>query len=278
MNIVAFDEGPLTEILNAAGPPPREAQFELGRATWGFGGVHGGLALAMLVRAMQAKAPGQSLRRVSGQFRRPLRGPFAIETHEDHAGNSVRWLSGQIAQGATSCVAATAIFATPGAAHARPLAAEMPAAPSPSACPIFTVPPEFVPFATRTEIRPIGDPRPFARGGRAELSAWVRLREDDRPPDDARTVVLLDALAPSYAAILDTPVPIPTVTLSVTWSGADGRRGETVATARSPWILLRAQTELASDDGWLHERIDAWTAEGAHLATADQLRVVRQAR
>lgn len=269
MNIVAFDQGPLTEILGAA-EAPGDAQFELGRAAWGFGGVHGGLALAMLVRAMQAKAPGQSLRRVSGQFRRPLRAPFAMETQEDHAGNSVRWLSGQIVQGATSCVAATAIFATPGGAHAQRLAAEMPAAPPPSACPIFTVPPEFVPFSTRTEIRPVGDARPYARGGRAELIAWVRLREDDLPPDEARTVVLLDALAPSYAAILDTPVPIPTVTLSVTWSGA--------ATARSPWILLRAQTELASEEGWLHERIDAWTAAGEHLATADQLRVARPAR
>lgn len=79
----------------------------------------------------------------------------------------------------------------------------------------------------------------------------------------------MDSLAPSYAALLDAPVAIPTVTFSVTLSGA-------FASKSSPWILLRARTELESEDGWLHERLDAWTPEGVHLASAEQLRVVRR--
>jgi hypothetical protein len=143
----------------------------------------------------------------------------------------------------------------------------MPAAPPPADCPIFTVPPEFVPFATRTEIRPVGSVRPFSGAASPELLAWLRLVDDDVPPDALRMLVLMDALAPSYGAVLSSPTPIPTVSFTLTPTPA-------LARASSPWILLRAWTEAASSEAWLHERLDAWGPDGEHLASAEQLRFV----
>jgi hypothetical protein len=143
----------------------------------------------------------------------------------------------------------------------------MPEAPPPAECPTFTVPPEFVPFAGRTEIRPVGPARPFAGGKEAELVAWLRLVDDDLPPDEARLLVLMDSLAPSYAAVLSSPVPVPSITFSVA-------PGAGLLTATSPWMLLRARTEVASRDGWLTERLDAWAPDGAHLGSAEQVRMI----
>jgi hypothetical protein len=99
------------------------------------------------------------------------------------------------------------------------------------------------------------------------LTAWLRLTEDDQPPDVFRLIMLMDALAPSYAAVLTTPQAIPTVELTVRYAG--GLQG-----ASSPWILLRASTTWVSADGWLNEHLDAWDPAGTHLASADQLRTI----
>ena len=89
---------------------------------------------------------------------------------------------------------------------------------------------------------------------------------DDAPVDTARLVVLMDSLAPSYAALLTTPVVIPTLELSV-WPAAG------LATASSPWVLLQARTRSASD-GWVDEQLDAWAPGGRYLGSGHQLRLV----
>nr|WP_275563840.1 acyl-CoA thioesterase domain-containing protein [Streptomyces sudanensis] len=130
------------------------------------------------------------------------------------------------------------------------------------------MPPEFVPISVSMEIRPVGTARPYAGGPDPELVAWVRLLEDDAPPDVFRFVFLMDALAPSYAAVLSELVLVPTVELTV-------RPGAGLAGASSPWVLLRARTLAATPGGWVDEQIDAWGPDGTHLGTAHQLRVVR---
>ena len=114
----------------------------------------------------------------------------------------------------------------------------------------------------------MGSARPYAGGPEPELIAWVRLLEDDNAPDVLRFVFLMDALAPSYAAVLSQLVLVPTVELTV-------RPGAGLAKASSPWILLRARTLAASAGGWINEQIDAWDPDGTYLGAAHQLRVVR---
>jgi hypothetical protein len=113
----------------------------------------------------------------------------------------------------------------------------------------------------------VGENRPFAGGDDPELTAWVRFVDDDRPVDELRTVVLMDCLAPSIAAVLPAMAAVPTVELSVHLRPA-------VRRATSPWVLLRARTDLAPGDGWCSERLDLWAPDGTHLASATQLRLV----
>ena len=93
---------------------------------------------------------------------------------------------------------------------------------------------------------------------------FVRIRAY---PTQRRGIILMDSLAPSYAAVLQSPGALPTVTYSVS-------PGSYLADASSPWILLRARTEVASRDGWIVERLDAWGHNGKHLGAGEQLRVL----
>jgi len=62
--------------------------------------------------------------------------------------------------------------------------------------------------------------------------------------------MLLDALAPSYAAVLRDLALLPTVQLSVfPTSGLEA--------AMSPWVLVLAETTTVSADGWAHETLHA---------------------
>ncbi|MEQ1439056.1 thioesterase family protein [Fontimonas sp. SYSU GA230001] len=240
----------------------------LGRAFWGFGGVHGGLALALLARAMRAHAPGQPLRQVSARFLRPLRGAFELDAQVDHAGRSVTWLSSRAIESGVTVVAATAVHARGAEDSVRSLGLDMPDVPPPAACQPYSVPSALFPLATHIEIRPVGATRPYAGGRRAELMAWLRIRGEDASPDPERLIFLMDALAPSYAAILKAPAVLPSATFNVMFGQA--REAHT-----SPWLLLRATTPLAGRDGWLHERLDAWAEDGGHWACGEQLRVLR---
>ncbi|WP_218834765.1 thioesterase family protein [Burkholderia ubonensis] len=251
-----------------------DAQIELDHSWWGFGGVHGGLALGLLTAAMQAGAEGRTLRQISGQFRRPLREPFDLCVSERSSGRSVSWFEADALESGRAAISASAVFVAPdnrdGIPGLLPVTPTMPTVPPPAQCPIFTIPPDFVPFARHTEIRPVGPARPFSGGAEPELMAWLRLVDNDLPPDEARLIVLMDSLAPSYAAVLEIPMVIPTVTFTVA-------PGDGLTTVTSPWVLLRARTHACRRDGWLREQLDAWAPDGAYLGSSEQLRVVRSA-
>jgi len=262
--------GPSTESLPGElleGPVP--AWVDLGADLWGFGGLHGGLSLSLLTAAMHERVPDRRLRQVTGQFHRAVRGPFALEVTEERIGRTATSLSARAIDGASTLLSASAVFAgaVGGIGVDGTFSPSAPPAPPPEDCPVFTIPPEFVPFARHTEIRPVGPARPFTGADEPELVAWLRLAGDETPPDETRLVVLMDSLAPSYAAVLTAPVPIPTVALSV-------RPGPALAEASSPWVLLRARTLTATADGWVDEALDAWAPDGSHLGSGHQLRLV----
>jgi hypothetical protein len=64
---------------SARAPDPR-------RPLRGFGGIHGGLALALMTSAMQRQAAGEPLRSVTGRYHRPITGEFRIEVTPIRAG------------------------------------------------------------------------------------------------------------------------------------------------------------------------------------------------
>ena len=245
------------------------AVIDLDHSWWGFGGVHGGLMLGLVTAAMlrQTKEQGRTLKQVSGKFRRAVRDPFRLEVSNSSEGKTAAWLQANAVNDAGVSIAVSGVAATSSPRELTQIAPSMPEVPAPERCPVFNVPREFVPFASRTEIRPVGDARPFSGGPEAELIAWLRLVDDDVPPDEARLVVLMDALAPSYGAILKSPKPIPTLAFSVTPGSGLGKTS-------SPWLLLSARTQACAADGWLLERMDAWAPDGSHLGSGEQLRLV----
>jgi hypothetical protein len=252
---------PLGEML--ASPATR---FDLPQQYWGFGGAHGGLVLALLTAAMQRDEPDRTLRSVTAQFHRLMRSEFRVETSLLRAGRTVATRTAQALTTEEVDVTATGVFAHSAHRPSPTLEPPPPPVPRPSECPIFTIPPELVPFGQQVEIRPVGAARPFTGGNEPELTAWIRLL-DEEPVSLHRFIVLVDALAPSYAAVLSHPVPIPTVELTV--RPADGL-GHTT----SPWVLLRATTLTANRSGWIDEHIDAWSPDGTYLGSAHQLRVI----
>lgn len=251
------------QFLAATGPGPVDAPANL----YGFGGLHGGIALARLTAAMAAQAPDGVLRAASAHFHRTLRDRFTIATDLRRRGRHVTTAAADaVGSSGEVLLSATAVFGPPAGTDPTVPGPTSPTdAADPHAWDVFEIPTEFVPVAATTEIRPVGSSRPYAAGDRAELTAWVRMVDDDVPPDALRLIFLMDSLAPSYAAVLGAPLPVPTIELSV--------RPQQVHPT-SPWVLLHART-LAARDGWVDEHIDAWDIDGTHLASAHQLRVVR---
>jgi hypothetical protein len=265
MTSAPLDGQPLAALFDAAAR--RDGPLALGQPLWGFGGVQGGLALGLLTEAMRARAQGRGLRYVSARYRQPLREHVEIAVVDDGAGKSVSWLSARASEQGATCVEASAAFVGTGKSRLTSVSPPKPHAPAPDECPVFKIPLDFVPFARRTEVRFVGDALPYTGGSTPELMAWIRFVEDDLPPTDSRLVILMDCLPPSFAAVLHSLSPIPTVMFTVT-------PGNGLSQATSPWILLRAHTGSSSRDGWLMERLDAWSPEGAHLGSAEQVRIV----
>lgn len=236
------------------------------RDLWGFNGLHGGLTLALLASVMSARADGRPLVSVTGQFHRAIREPVEFNALLARAGRTVVGATASASYGDATFATAAALFGDPRETQLAALAPSAPPAPAPLECPTFTIPPEFVPVADRTEIRPIGSARPYAGGADAGLSAWIRLVEHDRQPNPLELVFLLDALAPSYTAVLTDVVTVPTLELSVQLT-------HLTVGHPSPWVLLRARTRSATN-GWVTEDLDAWAEDGTLLATGRQVRIV----
>lgn len=260
------DTGPAT--VDAFLRQPLDGPISMSERLRGFGGLHGGLCVALMTSAMQLHAPEAPLVGVTAQFHRAIRSPFHIDANLARNGRAFATVASRAFSGSATHVTASAVFSRHGAQTWPPVSPTQPAVPEPTQCAVFSVPPTFVPISELLEIRPVDGNRPFIGGVEPTLTAWVRLIEDDNPPDLTRLLFLLDALAPSYAAVLSEPRPVPTIELSV-------RSGNGLQGATSPWVLLSARTSTASQSGWVDERIDAWSANGYHLAAAHQLRLVQ---
>lgn len=243
-------------------------ELEAPKHLWGFGGLNGGLLLAVLAERAQRSAEEMPLRSVSGRFHRAVRSACTIETTELKGRGSVRSYAAQAVADGGILADATVVLGAQQSQGFPARAAPSPEAPVPARSPVFPVPRDFVPASSQVEIRLAAPQRPYGGHAEATLLAWLRITTDDLAPDAQRLLFLLDMIAPSYAALLEAPAPIPTVELSVQFTGA-------LRADASPWVLVSARTRHAPGDGWVVEDFDAWSERGDHLATARQVRVIR---
>lgn len=243
--------------------------YEAPSHLWGFGGLHGGLILAALTERARRLAPDVPVRSVTGRFHRAVREEFAVNASALKTGGSVLAFSTWAQSGDTVLADATVVLGAPQSVRFPAASAPMPDVPPPADCDVFPVPREFVPASAQVETRLAGSGRPYSGQSEPKLLAWVRIITDDVPPDQLRLLFLLDMLAPSYSAVLGSLIPMPTLELGVQFTQSPP------ADNSSPWVLISAHTRNAPGDGWLFEDFDAWTEDGTHIATARQIRIIR---
>lgn len=243
-----------------------DADLTVSDGVHGFGGLHGGIGVAIATRHLTAAVDDDTkpLRSLHARFRRPIRGSLHVAEPQHSPGRLVDTASTTIETGGRPALTVDATFGRP-TLRVSSHPPDVPLVLGPDQCDEFELPTEFVPFGQFVEIRPTTTARPFGAASEPRLQAWIRLR-DDAPVDVSRFIVLIDALAPSAAASLSDLVAIPTVELTV-------RPAPNLAAATSPWILLDT-VSVVSADGWVHETLTAWDPDGDHLGSATQLRVM----
>jgi len=237
---------------------------EAPRDCWGFGGLHGGLALAMAAALMEQSAPGQELRSVTGQFHRPIRTTVAIDANVIRAGRSASAAQAAATGPEGICLSATGILGVDQPGAAPFLASEAPDVPGPGELLPLANPEGWAPVLSQVEIRPVHPIRPYAGAGEPVNTAWMRLRDSDEPINRRSLIFFLDVLPPSYANVLTEQRPVPTLDFSAHLTSNE---------LTSPWVLVRSRTTRASSGGWVTELMDAWDPDRVHLATAQQLRL-----
>jgi hypothetical protein len=243
--------------------------LEVPSFAWGFGGLHGGLALSLVASSMRRNVPEHSLRSITGQFHRPIRDTFAIESRVVRSGRNAGAVSATGTGSDGVCVTATAIFGSDQEPGAPVYAPGAPDVPGPESLPPLKGLDDKVPVLSQVELRPVGEVRPYVGASEPTMSAWLRIKGRDAPVDPYSVIFFLDALPPSYTAVLTQPRPAPTLEFSA---------HVTSSVPTSPWVLVRSRTVRASEGGWLTESIDAWDPEGAHLGSAQQLRLAVKPR
>jgi len=235
----------------------------------GFNGLHGGLAVAMLVREMRVVvAPDKELVSVTARFIRPLVWPIVLDAEVVRNGQTLTVARAAASSHSGKSVEATATFGNGVLGDGPTFAPEMPSgiAALSEAAP-FTPPAEFIPISRRMKIRSATSELPYSGSTRPVLCGWVRLT-DEVSSNEERISILIDCLAPSYTAVLSELKAVPTVEMSVQFSAG-------AAESTFDWVLVLARTTSADSRGFVREAIDMWTEEGRHLASCAQLRIVR---
>ncbi|MFD7169295.1 thioesterase family protein [Streptomyces violascens] len=135
--------------------------------------------------------------------------------------------------------------------------------PQPEACkPIESLDTHFA-VLRNVELRVIG-PLPLSGAPDAELTSWVRFR-DDRPVDAEASTVLSDILPCGVYAMADAVFAAPTVEMSLHYApGSD-------TAPDSPWTLCRIRTRRASD-GWAVDDSEVRDSDGRLLVLGRQSR------
>lgn len=228
-------------------------------------GPHGGLLAALLLRTAASLAPpDQRARALTAQFLAATPGDTAALSAEVLRRSGSSSVVAAHLRDAAGQVTTTAVL-TSGRPRSSPTvhdAVPAPAAPPPDDLAPVHLPVELVPFGQQLDFRPVGA-HPLSGGASPELLCWVRLREGGSYGPDA-LAVLVDVLPPALYGATTSPVPVPTVELSLVLSDAPPAEG---------WVLTRTATRTA-EGGWCVDDVEVWDARGRLLAQCRQLRRV----
>jgi len=237
----------------------------LERSWWSWAGPHGGMLASLAVAAAEHTSGGLPVRELSAQFLAPpAEGPVQVEVRPLRQSGSSGVLAVTLSSGPSVALAATVLAGRrrPGRALAGVVA---PAVPGPERCTSVELPVDLVPFLQHLDFRPAKDTPLLGGAAQAEFVGWLRLR-DGSALDAQVLTVLVDALPPALYAVVTSPVPVPTLALSVQYT-------EPTSAPLRGWVLGRIITR-SEGGGWCVDDSDLWAPDGQLLASARQTRRV----
>jgi acyl-CoA thioesterase len=228
------------------------------------GGPNGGYIAALMLRALTGAVadPDRAPRSLTLHYLRPpVSGrPAQIHVAVEREGRTLTSLSARMVQDDRVMVLALAAFAADFPAAAD-YAAPMPAVGPPPAA-LHTVPegPDIPEIARRVALAPV-----FAAGDEAVGGGWLRLAEP-RVADAAAVAFYADAWVPSPFALLDAPVPAPTIDLTIHFRTRLPHPGMAPETP-----LLARFSSTTAHGGFFEEDGALWAPDGTLLAQSRQL-------
>lgn len=234
-----------------------------------FTGPNGGYLASVLLRAMTERVgePDRMARSLTVHYLRPpAAGPAAIATRLVRAGRSLATATATLTQNGAEVALATAAFSRP-----RPSMTfadlAMPDVPGPDEAPRSSWPDEMLPpISRRFEYRPVTSEVIYAGADRAEVGAWIRLREP-APLDPVLLATVADALAPAVFPKAAAPVAATTIDLTVHF------RAPSDDPPYDGWCLSMFRSMVAVD-GFVEEDGEIWSPSGRLLAQSRQLALV----
>lgn len=237
-------------------------------ADWfGWSGPHGGAVAAILTEAATELAdPGSVALSCDLRFvGRPDGGEFELGASARRVGRSGQAVDVVGSQSGQPVVSASVVLGQvrdDGLGRVQTRTA--PAVPAPAACAPIGIAP-IVAAGAHFDLRPAGAALPLSGATEARMIAWVRLRPE-LPVSAAMLMIIADGLAPGIFPLLTSPVPVPTVQLSVHLHAAPA----TVA----PGPLLVDASNVSTHGGWSIDEADIFDTAGQLIAQARQLRRV----
>lgn len=242
----------------------------LSKDWWVFLGPNGGYLASVLLRALTDRVadPDRMARSLTVHYLRPpAEGSATIRTRLARAGRSLTTLTAVMEQNGAEVALATAAFSL-----ARPSMTfqdlAMPDVPPAEETAPSSWPPDLLPpISHRFDYRPVTKEAVFTGEERAEVGAWLRLREP-RPLDPVLLATVADALAPAIFPKATAPVAATTIDLTVHF------RGPVAEEPEAGWCLGTFRSGVAVD-GFVEEDGEVWSPSGRLLAHSRQLALVR---
>ncbi len=234
---------------------------------WAGRGPNGGYVAAVLLRAIQAAAPGERApRSLTVHFQRaPLAGPVELAVEVEREGRRATFLSARMEQRgevqATALAVLSDAWSEGGFSELRmPDAGEPGELHSPDPDAVSGIPKMFQNYCLRPAV---GDPA-FS-GGAPYSGAWIRSREP-RLLDAPLAAAILDAWFPASFVRLEGPQPAPTIDYTVHFRSP---LPPPDASPEDPYLAV-FRSGLARD-GFFEEDGELWSADGTLLAQSRQL-------
>jgi hypothetical protein len=221
-------------------------------------GKHGGLIAGLAVDAAAAAHPDAVVKSVTAHFSRQLAdSPFVFRWNMARGGRVVRTIDVTASQDETPVMTATVTMAADGRDAADPGWYSLPAPPSlpPARCSPYEMDRAFLPVGCHLDIRPCGGCFPLTAATEPYMLAWLSVIPEVVIGPGA--AVLLSDLAPGVFPLLTSPVPAPTVEL-------------TVHLCADP--VLGSQRNSSTAGNWSVDDASLWDSAGRLIAQARQLR------